>query len=178
MSWLEPFPLLTGLLGVAVCAWLAAVYLAWESEGPLREAFRSKALVAWLVAGAISLITLIAARAGAPRLWEGLTSLPAGLPVAAGILLAPASATALWRRRAGLARVLGAGQVVLLLLGWGMAQWPYIVYPDLPLEAAAAPPATLRAAVITLPFGLALVLPSLWLLFKVFKSAPRSSRSS
>ena len=52
----------------------------------------------------------------------------------AGILLAPASAFALLRRRFVLARFFAAGQVVLLLAGWALAQWPFLIYPDLSLQ--------------------------------------------
>ncbi len=170
LAWLEPFPLATGLLALAVCAYLAAVYLTLETEGELREHFRRQGLTTWLVGGVLSIGTLLLARSEAPRLWAGLTSLPAGLAVVAGVLLAPASAAALWRRHFTRARVFAAGQVVLLLGGWALAQWPYIVYPDVTLIGAAAPEATLAAVLWTLPFGLALLLPSLWFLFVVFKS--------
>jgi cytochrome d ubiquinol oxidase subunit II len=168
-AWLAPFPLITGALALALCVYLAATYLTLEAEGDLREDFRRRALAVWLVAGVLSVGTLVLAISGAPRLWQGLTSLPAGPVVAIGSLLAPASALALWRRRFTLARTLAIGQVVLLLVGWGLAQWPYVVYPAASLVAAAAPVATLRAVLWTLPFGLGLLLPSLALLFAVFK---------
>jgi cytochrome d ubiquinol oxidase subunit II len=168
-AWLAPFPLAVGLLGLAVCAYLAAVYLTAETSGDLREDFRRKGLAAWLVGGVLSLGTLVLARSHAPRLWEGLTSAPAGLVVVAGLLLAPASALALWRRRFLWARVFAAGQVVLLLAGWAMTQWPYLVYPDLTLTGSAAPAPTLRAVLWVVPVGMALVIPSLALLFAVFK---------
>lgn len=165
----EAFPLLCGVLALLLCAYLAAIYLAWESDGALREDFRSRALATWLVAGATSILLLLAARGEAPRLWTGLTTAPAILLVLAGVLLAPASALALWRRRFSLARVLGAGQVAVLLIGWAAAQWPFLVYPDLTMTAAAAPRATLAATAATLPIGLGLLVPSLWFLFSVFK---------
>lgn len=175
-AWLEPFPLATGLLALAVCAYLAAVYITLETGGALRDDFRRKGLGMWLVGGALSIGTLLLARSEAPRLWVGLTSLPAALVVAAGVLLAPASALALWRRRYHAARVFAAGQVVLLLAGWGLAQWPYIIYPDVALVRAAAPPPTLTALLWTVPFGIALLLPSLWFLFAVFKGRNPAGR--
>ncbi len=167
--WLSPFPLAVGLLALAVCAYLAAVYITLETEGVLREDFRRKGFAAWFVGGVISISTLLLARTEAPRLWEALTTLPAGLVVVAGILLAPASALALWRRRFVWARVFAAGQVVLLLSGWAMAQWPFLIYPDLTVADAAAPPPTLRALLLVVPIGMALLIPSLWYLFAVFK---------
>ncbi len=84
----------------------------------------------------------------------------------------------LWRRRFGVTRVLGAARVVVLLAGWGAAQWPYLIFPDLTIAAAAAPASTLSLIAATLPFGLAALVPSLWFLFAVFKGPnPQAARS-
>src|SRR4051812_16988383 len=168
-AWLDPLALAVGALSLALCAYLAAVYLTLETDGEVREAFRRRALGVWLVAGVLSIGTLLLTYAEAPRLWEALTSARAAPAVAAGVLLAPASALAMWRRRYRSARLLGAGQVVLLLVGWALAQWPYIVFPDVTVAGAAAPRATLGFVLWTLVPGLGLLLPSLWLLFAVFK---------
>jgi cytochrome d ubiquinol oxidase subunit II len=66
---------------------------------------------------------------------------------------------------------------MLLLVGWGLAQWPYLIYPDVTLTDAAAPASTLRALLLTVPFGMALLLPSLWLLFAVFKGRNPATES-
>jgi len=168
-AWLDVFPAATGLLALLLCAYLAAVYLAWESEGDLQDDFRRRALITWLAAGVVSIATLVLARDEAPRLWERLTSAPAIALVAAGVLLAPVSWLSLWRRRFGVARVAGAAQVVVLLAGWGAAQWPYLIFPDLTIPATAASESTLFLTAATLPFGLAAIVPSLWFLFAVFK---------
>lgn len=175
-AWLAPFPLAVGLLALVVCAYLAAVYLTVETEGPLRDDFRRRGLVAWLAGGILSVGTLLLARTEAARLWEALTTWPAGLAVVAGVLLAPASALALWRGRFGWARLLAVGQVVLLLAGWAMAQWPYLIYPDLTVAGSAAPAPTVRAVLWVVVIGMLLLVPSLWYLFAVFKGrnpAPR-----
>jgi cytochrome bd ubiquinol oxidase subunit II len=173
-AWLAAFPAATGILALLLCAYLAAVYLAWEARGELQDDFRHRALATWLAAGVASIATLLLARAGAPRLWHELTSVPAVGLIAAGVVLAPASAYNLWRRRFGRARMLGAAQVVVLLAGWAAAQWPYLVYPDLTVAASAAPRSTLSLTAATLPLGVAAVAPSLWWLFTVFKGrSPR-----
>jgi cytochrome d ubiquinol oxidase subunit II len=167
--WLAPFSLACGALALAVCAYLAAVYLTLETEGELRGDFRRRALGCWLVAGAISILTLALAYANAPRLWEGLVTPRAAPVLVSALVLAAISGRALFGGRYQVARVVAAAQVVVLLAGWALAQWPYLIYPDLTLHAAAAPDPTLRLILIFLPPGLALVLPSLWLLFAVFK---------
>jgi cytochrome d ubiquinol oxidase subunit II len=172
-AWTAPFPLMTGLLALANSAYLAAVYLAWETtDSGIREDFRRRAVVTWWAGGVVSVAALALAATGAPRLWSGLTSWPGAAFIAAGTVLAPLSFVALRRGRLGQARVLGAAQVVALLLGWAVAQWPYLVYPDLTIAGSAAPQSTLALTAATLPVGLALLLPALWYLMKVFKSRP------
>jgi cytochrome d ubiquinol oxidase subunit II len=177
-AWLDVFPAMTGLLALLLCAYLAAVYLAWESEGDLQEDFRRCAVLTWVAAGVVSIATLLLAREETSRLWARLTTAPANALVLAGVLLAPASLLCLLRRRFGVARVLGAAQVVVLLAGWGAAQWPYLIFPDLTIATTAAPASTLSLIAATLPFGLAALVPSLWFLFAVFKGRnPQAQKS-
>jgi cytochrome d ubiquinol oxidase subunit II len=97
---------------------------------------------------------------------------PGSLPVlAAGLACFAASAWAVFGRRYRLSRVFAAGEIVLLLLGWGLAHRPYLVYPDITLQRAAAPAPKIAFMLATLPFGALLLIPSLWLLFHAFKAA-------
>jgi cytochrome d ubiquinol oxidase subunit II len=168
-TWLSPFPVAVGLLALSLCAYLAAIYLVMESTGALAGDFRRRALAAWIVAGIASVATLGVAAREAPHLWQALTSWPALGLIVFGALLAPASLAALWSGRFHWARVLGALQVLTLLAGWAVAQWPYLIYPGLTIRQAAAPHSTLAFTAGTLPFGLALLVPALWFLFSVFK---------
>ncbi len=175
--WFDPFPVATGVLALLVCAYLAAVYLAWETDDPaLRDDFRRRALAIWWVAGVASIAVLLLARSEASRLWTGLTTSPGLLFIVAGSVLAPISFAALRAGRFELARYACVAQIVALLAGWAVAQWPYLIYPDLTVTNAAAPASTLRLIAWTLPFGLGALLPALWFLFRVFKS-PRQSAS-
>jgi cytochrome d ubiquinol oxidase subunit II len=172
--WYDPFPIATGVLALLICAYLAAVYLAWEShDAQLRDDFRRRALAIWWVAGVASIAVLFLARSEAVRLWSGLMSSPGIVFVAAGSVLAPISFAALRAGRFSLARYSCVAQIVALLAGWAAAQWPYLIYPDVTVTNASAPASTLALTAWTLPFGFAALLPSLWLLFRVFKTAPR-----
>jgi cytochrome bd ubiquinol oxidase subunit II len=172
----HPFPVAVGVLALLICAYLAAVYLAWEStDRALRDDFRRRALIIWWVAGLASVGALLLARDEAPRLWSGLTSGPGLICLVVGSVLAPISFIALRGRRFNLARYTCVAQIVALLSGWAAAQWPYLIYPDLTVANAAAPEATLWLTAATLPFGLAALLPSLWYLFRVFKSRSQVS---
>jgi cytochrome d ubiquinol oxidase subunit II len=87
----------------------------------------------------------------------------------AGIVAALASGWFLRVRRFRLARISSVLQIAALLAGWALAQYPYIIYPDLTLAAAAAPRAVLIFVLWSTPAGMALLLPSLYYLFRVFK---------
>jgi cytochrome d ubiquinol oxidase subunit II len=167
--WLSPFAWSLGLFALAICAYLAAVYLTLETEGELQEDFRRRALGAGVAMAALAVLTLGVAWWDAPRFWSQMLQ-PRAAPVLAGAgLLGLASTAAVLRRGYARARIAAAGQVVLVVLGWGIAQHPYLIYPDFPLSASAAPEPTLRMVLWSLVPGGLLLGPSLWLLFRVFK---------
>jgi cytochrome bd ubiquinol oxidase subunit II len=167
--WLRPLSLAMGGFALAVCAYLAAVYLANETEGELCEDFRRRALAAGTAVVAMSALMLPLLYVHAPHLWHGLLSPRAAPVVAVGVAAALLSGWALWRRRLRLARTATVAQTACLLAGWGIAQHPYIIYPDVTVHGAAAHDATLRFVLWSTPFGMALLLPALWWLFRVFK---------
>lgn len=169
LPWLAPVSLAMGAFALAMCAYLAAVFLAYETTGELREDFRARALWAGttVVALSVLLLPLLATQAG--HLWRGLFEARTLPVLVVGIVTALASGWFLRTRRYRLARVTSVAQVACLVAGWGLAQYPYLVFPDLTLYDAAAPDPMLRFLLFTLPLGLALLLPSLWLLFRVFK---------
>ena len=173
VPWLAPVALATGFLALGLCAYLAAVYLMNETSGALREDFRRRALLAGTFVVGLSALTLPLLYREAPHLWANLATLRAAPVLVVGVAAALLSGWALWwtgdDRRVRFARIATVVQVVCLLGGWGLAQYPYLIYPDVTLSGAAAPAATLKFLLGTLPFGFALLVPSLWLLFKVFK---------
>lgn len=169
LPWLLPMSLMTGALALAICAYLAAVYLTIETHDELQRDFRRYALVAGTFTVALSVLALPLMRAEAPHLWRGLLSARALPMLAAGVVAALLAGWSLLRAHYRLARAAAIVQTAMLLAGWIAAQYPYLVFPDLPIRTAAAPPASLQFFLIALPVGLALLLPSLYLLFRVFK---------
>ena len=175
-TWLAPFPLVVGLFALALCAFLAATYLCAEvTDAALREDFRRRALGAGIAVGILAAAALALSAAGAPLVFGALLSRRLGWPLhGATAVAAVAALHALWRRRYRLARVAAASQTVLILLGWGLAQFPFIVVPDLTLAAASASARAQELLLIALLGGLPVLVPSLWALFRVFKAnAPR-----
>lgn len=167
--WLTPVALAIGALALALCAYLAAVFLANETEGALREDFRRRALLSGTAVVALSALALPLVRSEAPHLWEGLVGGRATPVFVVGVIAALASGWFLRVRRHRLARISAVAQIIALVAGWAIAQYPYLIYPDLTLQDAAAPRAVLRFVLWSTPAGMALLLPSLWYLFRVFK---------
>ena len=172
--WATPFALATGLLALALFAFLAAVYLTVESadDRPLADDFRRRALAAGAAAIAIAGGTLILARRGAPMVHAGLMGARWAPPLHVAAALAAAVALgALAIRRYRLARIAAAALVSLVIWGWGAAQFPWLVPPDLGIAQTAAPATTLRFVSLGLVAGAVILVPSLVYLFRVFKSA-------
>lgn len=171
--WLAPFPIAIGLLTLALFAFLAAVYLTLETgDEPLREDFRLRALAAGVVAGALALSSLALARDGAPLVHQALTgrAWSPAFHVLTGAC-AVAALAALWTRRFAAARALAVLQVTLVISGWALAQYPYLLPSRLTFADAAAPRQVLELVLIALAGGALLLVPSLLYLFRVFKAA-------
>jgi cytochrome d ubiquinol oxidase subunit II len=176
--WLAPFPLATGLLALALCAYLAAVYLTNEASGELAEDFRTRALGAAAVAAFLAAATLGLAVEGAPRIARDLLERPWAWSIeVAAALCAAVAMHALWRRRYGRARLFAPAQVCLIVIGWAAAQYPYLVVDDLSLWSASASGATQRLLLISLLCGVPVLVPSLYLMFRVFKTTAERSAS-
>lgn len=174
--WLGAFPWAVGLFVLALFAYLAAVYLTVEApDDTLREDFRTRALAASLAVFVLGGLVLALAKRDAPFLWNGLLASPRAVPVhlsaAASALLA---GWALWTRRYALARLAAVFEASAIVWAWAWVQWPYFVPPDRTIDDLAAPVATLRLVAIGLGAGFVLLVPSFWVLFRIFKRRPRA----
>jgi len=171
-GWTTPLAVVIGLFALSMCAYLAATYLMVENElrPELLADFRRRAIAAALVSGLLALIALPLAAYEGPRLLQSLTG--RGLPLfVLALLNGPLALWAVWRSRPRIARGAVIAQVVLVLWAWAVGQWPYLVPPDLTISATVAPPETLTAFLVVIGIGGLLLIPSLWLLFKVFKAS-------
>jgi cytochrome d ubiquinol oxidase subunit II len=170
-GWSTAFAIVVGLLAVTLCAYLAAAYLMVETEDDpkLQSDFRMRAIVASAASGILAILGLVLAYAEAPRVWADLTGNGLLLLILA-LINGPIALWGVWRLRPRIARIAVAAQVALVLWAWALGQWPYLVPPDLTIAGAAAPAATLRAWLVVITVGMLLVIPSLGLLFRVFKA--------
>jgi cytochrome d ubiquinol oxidase subunit II len=169
-SWLNPTSVLVGMLAVATAAYLAAVYLAADAsrldDRDLAEAFRVRALAAGVLAGTLALAGLGVLAIDAGPLFDDLVG-GLGLPALMVSVAAGITTLALvrgWQFEA--ARYSAGVAVAAIIAGWALAQQPTFL-PGLTIEQAAAGDATLVATLVGLVVGLAIVVPSLFVLFRL-----------
>ncbi len=171
-AWSSPFALCIGVLAVALCAQIAAVFLTFETRGDLQRDFRARAMVATFALAAIGAVALGIARMAAPATFASFGKPQALAGIGCAMALGFVVLGALYARSFAFARIAVAFEAVAVLAGWYASQAPYLIPGELTYAAAAAPAATLRAFLWLTAIGSLLLVPSLVLLFRVFKSDP------
>jgi cytochrome bd ubiquinol oxidase subunit II len=61
---------------------------------------------------------------------------------------------------------------VAVFCAWAVAQYPYLLVPDITIQDAASPRPVLVAMCILIIVYVVVLGPSLWFLFRLFKSRP------
>jgi cytochrome d ubiquinol oxidase subunit II len=170
-GWLTPFALTCGLFALALFAFLAATYMTVDTQDQpdLQNDFRLRATWAQAALIPLAIIVFVTSKSGAPLMYQGLTNWWAPLLLGWTALSAITAALALRSRRFYLARIAAVAQVTFILLGWGLAQFPHLVTPDVTIQNAAAPESTLKLLLLALGAGTVILLPSLFYLFQIFK---------
>ena len=102
-------------------------------------------------------------------MYRGLTNWWAPLLLGWTIVSAVTALLALWFRIFNLARVAAVAEVTIILVGWGLAQFPHLVTPDVTIQNAAASESTLKPLLIALGAGVVVLVPSLLYLLQIFK---------
>jgi cytochrome bd ubiquinol oxidase subunit II len=166
--WLAAFPIVVGLFALGLFAFLAATYLTVEArDDAVRDDFRRRALIMAAIVFALAAAALVIAGSAAPGLAARVIRVP--LLQAATVASALTTVVTLWMRRYRAARVAAAAQVSLILWGWLLAQYPYVIPPALSIRDTAAPAVTLKLLVVGVGIGAAVLLPSLRYLFGAFR---------
>src|ERR1700730_10967900 len=140
-TWFRPFPLIVGLLSLSLFAYLSACYLTIEADDPaLQNDFRNRALFSGFVSLMAAFATYVVAGNAAQGIRDGLSRAPyVWLIEVGGAIAALVAFQALWTRHYQRARIAAAAQVALIVFGWGVAQYPYLVRPELTIYKSAAP---------------------------------------
>jgi cytochrome d ubiquinol oxidase subunit II len=167
-SWVNPTSVFGGVLAVVVVAYLAAVYLVWDSrrlaDRAMVEYFRRRAIGAAVVAGVAAFVGIFVLRSDARDLFDDLVT--DALPL---VLLSAVCGTAslilLACNAERGARLLAIGAVASVVVGWGVAQWPYLLPETLTVSEAAAPTSTLVTLLVAAIGAVLIVLPGFILLY-------------
>ena len=131
-----------GALAVVTCAYLAAVFLTAEARSrgltELEGWFRRRALASAAVAGTVAIVGVVILRADSPRLFHHL--LGPAVPFLASSAAAGLAALVVLDRDATRApRLFATAAVSAVVVGWGVAQYPYLLGTHLSISEAAAP---------------------------------------
>jgi cytochrome d ubiquinol oxidase subunit II len=167
-SWANAAGVVVGLLAVAVCAFLAAVYLVTEArhagDPTLERYFTRRALIAAAAAAALAVAGVLVLREDAPYVGDRLTGEALPLVIAAAAL-GVAAPVLLVRPHPAWSRLAAAGSVAAVTWAWGVAQWPYLLPTRLTVDDAAGDPDTLRWVLVIFAVAIVVVVPALVLLF-------------
>jgi cytochrome bd ubiquinol oxidase subunit II len=175
-TWFQPFPLIVGVLSLSLFAYLSACYLTIETHNAtLQNDFRKRALISGFVSIVSAAITYVIAGDSAKPIRDGLSRVPYVWMIELGAAIAALVAfQALWSSSYLRARIAAAAQVALIVFGWGVAQYPYLVRPELTIVNSAAPSNILSDLEIAVAVGAVVLIPSLILLLLVFKTHRKS----
>ncbi|HUA43301.1 MAG TPA: cytochrome d ubiquinol oxidase subunit II [Streptosporangiaceae bacterium] len=169
-AWTSPTAILTGLLFVAACAYVSAVFLVPEARRrghrDLTRYFALRATAAGVLTGALAGGTFAELSASAPHVFAGLTGIALPL-VAVSIAAGIAVLGMLWLRwyHGLVLRATAAIAVATVVFGWGLAQYPYLFPTALTLAAGSAPKASLIGEFVVAGLALLLVAPGFALLY-------------
>jgi cytochrome d ubiquinol oxidase subunit II len=169
---LSPFTLMGGLVGLAICAYLAPVFMTVRTTGELREDFRRRGMAASLVLGLLTTLAIPVAWLDVPLFAERISGSSAMTVVSLAVMFGAATLVLLWHRHFVPAQVSAAGTVALTLAGFGAAMYPDLLMGRLTLADAAAPEPTLTAFLTLLPIGMLFLAPSLLFLYLTFRRDP------
>ena len=173
-SWTGPSSLLGGTVAVLTCAYLAGVLLLADAERggqpALAEHLRRRVVSMALVTGLVVTAGVEVLRHDAPTLFHRLVG--RALPVVvASALAGSASVVAGARRRFAVARLAAGAAVGAVVVGWGVAQYPWMLVDRLTLADAAGARATLAALIEVGVVAVVVVVPSLLWLFRLVNEA-------
>src|SRR2546429_397596 len=168
-SWLNSTSLVVGIFGVLISAFVAATFLIADAnryyDDLMAGYFGTRAFVMGILAGLAAVVGLFVLRDDSPYIHHGLTH--EGLPfVIQSAVFGLTALGALWRQFGGArVRFLAVATVVSVLLGWGVAQYPYILPTTLTIDQAAAPGSVLSWLVIVFIIGAVVIAPALAMLW-------------
>ncbi|MEZ5167710.1 MAG: cytochrome d ubiquinol oxidase subunit II [Acidimicrobiales bacterium] len=167
-SWLNPTGIFGGVLAVLTCTFQAGVFLASDADSigaaDLAEHLRRRSLGLGLVTGAVALAGIVPLAADADTLFAEFTGRAAPAVAVSG-LAGIATLVLLWRREIRWARIGSVVAVASVVVGWGLAQFPWMLVDEVTIDEAASSSTVLWGLVVASGLAAVLVVPPLAYLF-------------
>jgi cytochrome bd ubiquinol oxidase subunit II len=174
-SWTGPTSWLGGVLAVFTCAFLAATFLAADAtragHPELAERCGRQALVSGMITGAIALGAVVVLESDATTLANRLQG-RGSVPVIASAF---AGAWALWDLRGGRyarARASAVIAVAMIVIGWGVGQYPDVLVDHATIDEVAGATPTLVGLVIVFCVASVTAVPALIWLYVLVNRPP------
>lgn len=175
-AWTGPFALAVGFLAVIVSAQIAGVFLLPEvHDHALKADFRKRAIAATLAVWIVGLLPAGVARLVEPQLLAHVGSPVALIAIGTALVLGVVVLIAVSRGMDLTARAAVGLEAFAILAGWFGAQAPELVPGRFTYRGAASSDPMLVAFLIAASAGALLLIPSLLLLFRVFKGPLKDS---
>ncbi|WP_278255450.1 cytochrome d ubiquinol oxidase subunit II [Nocardioides convexus] len=174
-SWVNPTSIFGGLIAVGTCTFLAGVFLVADASRSgaqvLAERLRTRSLAVGVLTGLIVFAALVPIKHDATTLYDGLTGRAAPL-IGISAMVGAATLVLLVVRRYLAARLTAVLAVASVVLGWGVAQYPWLLVDQVSIADAAGSPATLAALLVVAGLATVIVLPSMAYLYSLTQSEP------
>ena len=159
-------------MSLALCATLAAIFLTVEAinnkEQDIADKFRIRALISGAITAVLGALGLALAPSNAPIIWNGMLNHAIPLVIATMVIGVIAAGTVYFGYYR-LSRLFIILETAFMLGTWGISQAPYIIPPGVTVTAAAGVPSTMLLLLIGIVIGMALIIPSIFFLFYIFK---------
>jgi cytochrome d ubiquinol oxidase subunit II len=175
-TWFNWFAVSVGVFLVTISAYIAGIFLLGEVE--TEEGYNSiRKFIMWIfglsiISGASIFISSFVSDLQFHKLF-----LSHPISIAAGViasLIVPYIHKLIQAKKIWTMRIVVGAQMVLIMIGWFIIQWPnLVVFSDgsmLSMYDASGPVATMKVLFFSLAIGVVVIFPSLYYLFRLFKS--------
>ncbi len=171
-TWLTPCDMGIGCFALVIFTFLAATYLTVDAIGvpSSQKYFRSWAIFSNCLVVVLAIVIFYCSRGAAPILCQTFCASMWAIPLALGFFMTAILVfVSLLFYRFKIARIAAAIEVGFILLALAVAQFPFLVPPNLSIYNCAANRTTLDLLIMALIAGAIVLFPSLYILFRLFK---------
>ncbi len=175
-AWTSPFALTVGVFAIVVCAQTAAVFILLDvDDEAVRDDFRRRAVRATVAVWIVGLVPAVLTVTTMPQLLDALHGPAPIAAVVVALLAGVAVIVGALRQYDLFARAAVAVESAAILGGWFGGQAPYLIPRRYTFAQAASSDAMILAFLVATGIGFAVLIPSLVLLFRIFKMPSRTA---